>query len=102
MNVETLQVLPFLVLIVRRRIHSPGWISCRAQRTELAEVSLLRTRSGVLVHIEEKYGLPELHVNFSKEETTAQLHGPSTGNRSRSMLEGESYYAADMVFPYFA
>lgn len=54
--------------------------------------------NGVLAHIEKKYALPELHVNFAGREKAAPLTGVVIADGLRDFLEGKSYYAVGMVF----
>lgn len=51
------------------------------------KLPLLEAPSAILAHMEEKYLVPGLHVDFVKKEQTAQLDGSFTRDGLRGMIE---------------
>lgn len=74
----------------------------KRKRLSSVRMALLRACNAILAHVEEKYALPGLHVDFAKTGKTTQLNGLFTADGLRGMLEGKDYYAVDMVFPFVA
>lgn len=65
-------------------------------------MSLLKAYNSTLEHTEGKCALPELHVNISEGENTAQLRGLFTEDELRETLKEKKYYAVDMSVPFTA
>lgn len=55
-----------------------------------------------MAHIENKYTVPGLHVNFVEEKQKTQLSGLLTEDGLRGMKEKRNCYAAYTVFPFVA
>lgn len=56
--------------------------------------------NGILTHLQEKYSVPDLHVNFAKKKRMTQLSGLSTGDGLQGMMERITYYAVGTVLPF--
>lgn len=63
------------------------------------KLTLLTACSGILAHVEEKYAVLSLHVDFVKKNQTAQLSGVFKECGLRGTVEETNYYAGDTVFP---
>lgn len=63
-------------------------------------MSLLKGSNEILTHVEKRYALPVLLVNFAKRESR-RLNGLFTLDSLRVLLNGKNYYAADVVFSFF-
>lgn len=66
----------------------------------LLTMPLLTACKGSLMHIEEKYAKPGLHVSFSKREEHPQVSTVFKRDESKVLREGKNYYAVDIVFPF--
>lgn len=74
----------------------------KRKRPSLRKRPLQRACSDTMQHIEDKYALPRLHVNFSRRDETAQLNGLKTGDVLQRMRRTKHFYAVYMVFPFTA
>lgn len=52
---------------------------------------------GILTYIEEKNGIPGLHVDFIKKDRTAQLNGSFMRQRLPGMLKERKHHAGDAL-----
>lgn len=53
-------------------------------------------------HFEEKYTLPEMHVNSTKREKITQLSGRFTDDGLRVVLKEKDCYTIDMMILHMA
>lgn len=77
-----------------KKRHGKTFRSCRT--------ALLRACNALLAAIENQFGAPGFHVDFSTKEKSQQLNGLFLNNTIRGMLEGKDFKCLDMVFPFVA
>lgn len=65
-------------------------------------LALPKACNGVPAHIEEKYKILGLHVDFAKKEHTAELIGLFRSERLRETLNMREHYAVGTVFSFAA
>lgn len=81
--------------------HLLGPLGKRNRFTSM-RVPPLKLCSGVLSHIEEKYPVHGLSINFTRKKQPAQMHGLSPKEGLRGMMEGRGYYAFNAVLLFVA
>ena len=64
--------------------------------------SILRACNAILRQIEIDSHISQLHVDFSKKESSTQLNGIFLATGIRGMLEGKDFKNLDYVFPFIA
>lgn len=66
------------------------------------EPRLPRPCNGVLAHLEQKYPLLGLRVEFAEKKEKTQLSGLNTGSGLRGMVKGRSHHTVYAVFWFVA
>lgn len=77
----------------------PVGSALKAEKVELAEAAATQSEHGILAHIDKKYTVRGLRVDFAEKERTAELEVLLTGEGLGDMMEGKNYYAFDAAFP---
>lgn len=69
----------------------PGGSARKWDRLSLVKLLLLEAFSAIWAHIEDRYLILGLHVDFAEENQTAQLTGLLPGDGLRGKMDGRNY-----------